>query len=693
MRSIKILGLALLMAFVGACGGHKSLVGQAFDFVCADTVFKNPYIDKDTLISNYRYIHGGFDDGTKFSFYFPSKKNYAGHFFQYITPFPDSETAAQVYKYEASPISFSIENGAYFVETNEGGAIDFADPGTNRDASIGAYRANAACAEFSRHVAKLLYNCERPYGYCFGGSGGAYRTMGSIESTEGIWDGGVPFVSASPNAIPMVFSVRMNALRVLKDKLPGIIDAMDAGGRGDPYEGLDEYEAEVLKEATSMGFPLKSWYGYKYMDIHGFKVLYVSIVAMDDSYFHYDFWTKPGYEGHDHPEYFAKDRVQTEAVITRLIGQDEAEKLGLVSALSEEERGTADRAWESLGAGIKDKPVAYEVDRDIQDIGMGGDLDILSGDAAGYKITLGGTNGKYLVLGAVNVPEVLAKIKVGDKVKVDNSDFLAVMYYYRHQVPGPDYHVWDQFRDDDGNPIYPQRPILIAPLIAMGAAGCIPDGNIKSKMILCNSLWDRESYAWQADWYRNRIISHLGNEDNFRLWYTDRALHGDVYDDDPSQTVSYLPTVFQALLDLSDWVEKGIEPSKTTDYKVVDGQVYLGEDGVNRGGIQPVPAATVNGAKAVEVAPGEKVTAHVVVDVPKGCGKVVKAEWCLDGSGNYTLPVRITPAAHVEFDTELSYDELGTHFASVRVTSERKGDAKRVHTSSQNIDRVRIIVK
>jgi len=243
---------------------------------------------------------------------------------------------------------------------------------------------------------KLLYNCERPYGYCFGGSGGAYRTMGSIESTEGIWDGGVPFVSASPNAIPMVFSVRMNALRVLKDKLPGIIDAMDAGGSGDPYEGLDEYEAEVLKEATSMGFPLKSWYGYKYMDIHGFKVLYVSIVAMDDSYFHYDFWTKPGYEGHDHPEYFAKDRVQTEAVITRLIGQDEAEKLGLVSALSEEERGTADRAWESLGAGIKDKPVAYEVDRDIQDIGMGGDLDILSGDAAGYKITLGGTNGKYL---------------------------------------------------------------------------------------------------------------------------------------------------------------------------------------------------------------------------------------------------------------------------------------------------------
>jgi len=39
-------------------------------------------------------------------------------------------------------------------------------------------------------------------------------------------------------AIPNVFSVRMHAMRVLKDKFPQIVDALDAGGSGDMYAGL-----------------------------------------------------------------------------------------------------------------------------------------------------------------------------------------------------------------------------------------------------------------------------------------------------------------------------------------------------------------------------------------------------------------------------------------------------------------------
>jgi hypothetical protein len=113
-------------------------------------------------------------------------------------------------------------HGAYFIETNEGGKLDFADPSTSRESSIGAYRANAACAELSRYIAKLIYNCDRPYGYCYGGSGGAFRTAGSMEMTKGVWDGAVPFVMGSPNAIPNVFGVRMYALRMLKDKMEDI---------------------------------------------------------------------------------------------------------------------------------------------------------------------------------------------------------------------------------------------------------------------------------------------------------------------------------------------------------------------------------------------------------------------------------------------------------------------------------------
>jgi len=673
-----------------------SLRGKTFGYADPDTVFTCPYVDVDSLVKGsvtYRYVHGGFSDGTKFSFYFPKKEDYKGRFFQYVTPFPDSETASQAYPEESSPISFSILNGAYFVETNEGGATDFAHQEKRREPSIGAYRANAACAGFSRHIAQLIYGCERPYGYCFGGSGGAYRTMGAIESTEGIWDGGVPFVCGSPQAIPNVFSVRMNALRVLKDKFPSIIDAMDAGGSGDPYKDLTPYEAETLRETTAMGFPLKSWYGWKYMDIHGLKVLYSSVVAMDPTYFNDDFWTKPGYEGHDHPEWFEKDRVRKEAVIVRAIGQDEAEKLSLVAPADPKERGTADRAWETLGSADSERPVAYELDSDIPDIGMGGDMVVLDGQAAGAVITAGSTKGKYLVLGAVTVPEVLAKVKAGDKVRVDNSNFMAIMYMYRHQVPSPDYYVWDIFRDSDGNPIPPQRPMLLAPLFTMGAAGCIPDGNIKSKMILCSSLWDRESFAWQADWYRQRVISHTGGEENFRLWYTDRALHGDVYSDDPSQSVSYVPTVMQALLDLSDWVERGVEPSPTTDYKVEGGQVLLGDDALGRGGVQPVVTATVSGGKAITVSPSQTVKIHVEATTPRGTGNIIGAEWCVDG-GEYS-PVKIFPTdrSDIRFEIPVSIADAGTHFVSVRVTSQRDGDPTMIHTCCQNIDRVRIIVK
>ena len=150
----------------------------------------------------------------RFSFYFPPKEKYQGRFFQYITPFPDNENLSQGASGEEDKIGFSIAHGAYFIETNEGGRIDFSKP-TAGDPTIGAYRVNAASAQFSRVIAAQIYGGKRPYGYAFGGSGGAYRTVGGIENTEGVWDGAVPYVLGSPMAIPNVFTVRMYAMRVL----------------------------------------------------------------------------------------------------------------------------------------------------------------------------------------------------------------------------------------------------------------------------------------------------------------------------------------------------------------------------------------------------------------------------------------------------------------------------------------------
>ena len=378
---------------------------QVEGFVSKDTLFKDPYVDIDEWRNSpvrHRYVHGGFKGtNTRFSFYFPPKEKYQGRFFQYITPFPDNENLSQGATGEEDKIGFSVSSGAYFIETNGGGRIDFGRPGFASDPSIGAYRANAASAEFSRMVASQVYEQRsRPYGYAFGGSGGAYRTIGGMENTEGTWDGVVPYVVGSPMAIPNVFTVRMHAMRVLKDKLPQIIDALEPGGSGDMYAGLNEEERAALKEVTKMGFPPGSWFGYKTMGIHGFLVLYQGVVMADKTYFTDDFWNKPGYLGANPPASLLKARIQQVSKIKTAIPIDQAISLGLAEPLSAQERGTADAAWKSMGGKEGTMPVAFQLEDVLPDIDfLGGDLIIKSGAAAGKTLQLTKISGDKVVLG------------------------------------------------------------------------------------------------------------------------------------------------------------------------------------------------------------------------------------------------------------------------------------------------------
>lgn len=697
-----ILACLLSIAFSSMARG---LVNQPIDYVSPDTAFKNPYVDIDEVRNTpvkHRYIHGGYDNGTMFSLYLPVKKSdFTGRFFQYVTPFPDSETVAQNATGSYNMIGFSVENGAGFLETNGGGKTDFA---SNRapEATIGAYRSHAACAELSRELMKKIYGCDRPYGYVFGGSGGAYRTLGCIENTH-TWDGAVPYVLGSPMAIPSVFAVRMHALRVLKDKLPQIVDALESGGSGDPYAGLNQEEYQALKEATAMGFPLKSWYGYKEMDVHGFLVLYKSVVGMDSQYFKHDFWNEHGYLGANPTPSLLAARIQKPTTIAQILDQDQAEALGLVAPMDPNDRGSADRAWDAAGNEGTGQPIAFKLADEVGDIGMGADLILSDGKVAGEVLQLRASSGPYVVLAPTNGLDVLAKIAEGDAVVVDNSDFLAVQTYHRHQVPSPDYYVWNYLRDSDGNPIYPQRPMLLGPIFTMGASGCIPTGNINGKVILLCSLYDRESFPWQGDWYRNRVKEAKGTDgdETFRLWYTDRALHGDGEGQlgDVTHAVSYNGVLQQALLDLSDWVERGIAPAKSTNYTIEEvGQVVVPATADERAGIQPVANITVNGQKAVTVAPGESVEISAIANVPKGMGKIVKAEWSTDGA-SYTETTDLASqgtysddGSEVAFKHTVSFDTPGTYFVALRVISQRNGKDQ-LYTQIPNIDRLRVVVE
>lgn len=665
-----------------------------------DTLFKAPFIDKDEWRDSpvrHRYIHGGFSGTTtRFSFYFPPKEKYQGHFFQYITPFPDNENLSQGATGEENKIGFCISNGAYFIETNGGGTVNFGSPGPATDPTIGAYRANAACAMYSRTVAIQMYGQHTVFGYAFGGSGGAYRTIGGIENTVGVWNGAVPYVVGSPVAIPNVFTVRMHAMRILKDKLPQIIDAVEPGGSGDMYAGLTTEEREALKEVTKMGFPPRSWFGYKTMGIHGFLVLYQGVVNADRKYFTDDFWKTQGYLGANPPASLVKARIQQVSKIKAAIPIDEAVNMRLMAPLSAQERGTAEAAWKSMGGSAGTMPVAFQLEDIFSGIDfLGGDLIIKSGVAAGKTLQVKQISHDKVVLGPAD-PAVLTLLKPGDEVQVDNSNFLAVQTYHRHQVPGKEYPVWDQFRDAEGAPVYPQRPMLLGPLFTRGASGVIPKGKFTGKMIMLESLWDREAFPWQADWYRLKVKGYLGDstDRHFRLWYTDHALHGDLSkQEDPTHTVSYLGVLQQALLDLSAWVEKGIDPPATTGYHIEDGQVIIPATAGERKGIQPVILLKVNDSERADVAAGKAATFTATIEVPPGAGKIVSAKWDFEGTGTFTGAVKFNTSGLVTVKAVHSFLKKGTYFPVLLVASQRNGNKATPYTRIQNLARVRVVVK
>ncbi|HKJ43256.1 MAG TPA: hypothetical protein VKA27_14260, partial [Sunxiuqinia sp.] len=166
------------------------------------------------------------------------------------------------------------------------------------------------------------------------------------------------------------------------------------------------------------------------------------------------------------------------------------------------------------------------------------------------------------------------------------------------------------------------------------------------------------------------------------------------HQEDPTHTVSYLGVLQQALRDLSAWVEKGVRPPATTNYKVVDGQVIVPDSADERKGIQPVVHVKVNGGVRADVKVGEEVTFDAFVETPNNTGKIVAAEWDFEGNGDF--PDRMNIAKNngsLAFKTTYSFAKPGTYFPVLRVASQRDGNAKTPFARIQNLGRVRVVVR
>ena len=656
-----------------------------------DPAFQKPYIDveEERIRKGIKlcYIHGGFSNtNVKFSFYFPEKGAYEGRFYQFLSPFPgpDEEMASMPRTGLEDHITFALTHGAYFVETNMGSGSAFDG---NEDPTM-LYRSSAVCAEYSRETARRLYGCDRPYGYVYGGSGGGYKTCGCIENTTA-FDGAVPFVTACPVALPNIMTVTAHARRILRNKLDWIADALKPGCDHDIVSGLNEEEREAFEEVCKMGVPKEAWIGMKQADEGGFAVIGPMVRMIDPQYYE-DYWTKPGYLGTEKNSSAVRDRIcfttKIKTVyIPQVSGQAEEQNDKAVDG-----RNGVDTAWQKMimsSGNTKPYIEPENLSEHPFDYLFGLKVQIISGKAKGQELSICSVKDGKLVIekafGEGSLEECLAQIDPGDEICIDNSDYIAVQTYHRHQVPEAEYKAWDQFRNPDGTPKYPQRKDLLCYGFAYQGAGAIQSGDIQGKVIMVNCLADGGACTWMSDWYRKKVTEKFGGETDcqYRLWCMEHCGHTDQeHTNDPLHVPSYLGALYRALIDVAAWVERGVEPAKTSGYVIENGQPQIPETAEERKGIQPVVSVLANGEKRACISVGENVMFTATVGLPDEKSEIQSVEWSFEGE------------AYQKGETSVyhSYQKAGTYFAVVRVISNRGADP---FTGVQNIDRVRVIVK
>jgi hypothetical protein len=172
-----------------------------------------------------------------------------------------------------------------------------------------------------------------------------------------------------------------------------------------------------------------------------------------------------------------------------------------------------------------------------------------------------------------------------------------------------------------------------------------------------------------------------------------------------TRVISYQGMVAHAVLDLVDWVERGIEPPASTSYRLEHGQLEFPDSASARQGLQPVVTATANGEKRVEVAVGDEVLFEAFAETPSGGGYLVAVDWDFDGSGLFAHRQGDlgSESTSLRRHTTHRFDEPGTYFPAVRVVALRSdsedwsdipetAQTPLLPTGLENLDRVRVVV-
>jgi hypothetical protein len=678
-----------------------------------DSFFGRPYIDVDEWREQpypHRHVHGGFAGcDTRFTFYFPRAEEWRGRL---IMPLEGAHAGHEDFFGSAlgdamGGVALTTRLGGYMVESNMGHIGDDIDARGGEDPTLYGWRAAAEAARFSRHVAAQVYGSPPHHAYVWGGSGGGRRSPLVLENAPDIFDGALPFMGGGDvaefpatgrirGAQVMSFACMFNVQRLLRDKMGPLVDATQPGGSGDPFAGLTTHEREELASLYRQGFPRGDEYmiGAPMGQIWLWSSIADQLAEQDPAYFE-DFWTRPGYVGHDYPAAVRDDVIDVVTTVDRVVTIGELiGDPGFAGPEYQLIRSTAQIMAASAGLDLpyavvlRDLPPGYR---------LGAGLRLAGGAAAGRQLYCTGVAGDLLVAdghGDANVQR-FSGVRAGDEIGVDNRKFLAFCYFHRHHVMAEPQ--FDSLRLD-GTPVYPQHPVpLMSPLMGVSYTG-----HYQGKLLWIHHTHDSSLWPSQGLIYAGAVLAAqeaAGAAERFRLQWTENAEHippaylpGSPSRATSTWLVDYFPIIEQGLADLIRWVEEGEAPPATR-YSYADGQIRLPGSAAERGGVQPVVAVRANGGARAEVKAGDPVELEVRAEAPPGGGTIVSVEWDFDGRGTFPFRHDVTGADRsVVLSTTHVYETAGTYFVTARVCVHRDGAVAAEFRRLPNVASARVVV-
>lgn len=433
-------------------------------------------------------------------------------------------------------------------------------------------------------------------------------------------------------------------------------------------------EVAVYNEVSKLGIPYRGWQSLNQSYAANFVAGSIPLVKAFDGTYANDFWTVNGYLGTEQSDlgnFFRSKRA-----------------VGSLDISNVQYNGSAITSFTTS---------AFPTNLS----NFAADYSIVSSNGTVIGAIQGLLNTNTSTFTAAGTPYT-TPLASGSRLRYDNSWYVACNVYSRYQIPRrPDYYPWDQYKSANGSPIYPQRSVDFGSIISSSVTGGVTQtGKILFPAIAVQNMLDVNAFPWDADWYRKQIVRSIGDDSKmYRIYFNDNADHFEVGQFENNNyapyVLNYYGSLWQALLDVAAWAEKGTKPPKNSQYSFDQfTQPQLPYEAKKRGGIQPVVHLSIKPQKSVtkRVRVGEKVSFCADAEVPTDDGCIVQVAWDYEGNNNFVNGTIGKAKKQVELSGQYASNKPGTYFAAVRVRSSRKCDVNERYVLPPNLDRVRVIV-